>query len=290
MRKHMALTLTLILTLVLNLSPFTFAQQGAIKTVEITPGNIDVEVGQKLKFTAVGKDAQGKVVDQKVLAWFTGPFDLAGADETGTITFFEPGAVKIGAVVGGQTGYVMVNVKPAPVTRIAIDSPDTPIFAGSTTMLQATAQTKNGDPRTEVQITWSSSNPAVARVDAAGVVTGVKTGKARIQANADAGTGSIDVEVVANPVRALVLEPKSTSVKTGDVVRFSARARDAKGSNLKTAAVRWAVSGTGASVYPDGGFVADTPGTYIVTAACGDRIDTASVVVTPRHAERELEL
>src|SRR5207253_11475823 len=40
----------------------------------------------------------------------------------------------------------------------------------------------------------------------------------------------------------------------------------------------------------DGGFVAERPGTYIVTATSGDRNAIASVVVTPRNAERELQV
>jgi hypothetical protein len=43
-------------------------------------------------------------------------------------------------------------------------------------------------------------------------------------------------------------------------------------------------------VDPDGGFVAEQPGTYIVTAASGTVSDSASIVVTPRNLERELKV
>src|SRR3989441_9855270 len=39
---------------------------------------------------------------------------------------------------------------------------------------------------------------------------------------------------------------------------------------------------------PDGAFVAENPRAYVVSAAVGDRQALASVVVTPRNAEREL--
>ena len=287
MRKKTALIYLLLTTI---LVPGSLAQESAITKVEVTPANIEVEVGQKLKFSAVGKNASGNTVDQKVLAWFAGPFDLAGADETGTVTFFEPGEVRIGAVVGGKIGYAIVRVKPAPVTRIDLEALSAPLVTGGNAMLQAIARTKDGDPRSEVQWKWTSNAPAVATVDAAGVITGIKPGRATIQATADGSTGTMVVEVVANPVRALAIEPKSTSVKTGDVVRFTSKARDAKGTTLKNTVVRWSVSGSGAAIYPDGGFVAETPGTYLVTAASGERIDTASVVVVPRNVERELEI
>ena len=50
------------------------------------------------------------------------------------------------------------------------------------------------------------------------------------------------------------------------------------------------VGGEGAAIDPDGAFVAERPGTYIITAAVGSRATTASIVVTPRNVQRELEL
>lgn len=299
MRKKLVLASVLLAALLVNLLPVSLipvtraqaaAQAGAVKSIEVTPTNIEVEVGQKVKFTAVGKDANGNAVDQKVLAWFAGPFDLAGADENGMVTFFAPGEVRIGAIVAGRPGYAIVRVKPAPVTRIEIETPGAPLFVGSATILHATPRTKNGDPRREVHLQWSSSEPSVAVVDAAGVVTAVKPGRAKIEASADAGKGAVDVEVIANPVSALSVTPKTASAKTGDVIHFKASAKAAGGAAVANPAVRWAVSGNGATVYADGGFVADLPGTYIVTAMSGNHLDTASIVVAPRQVEREIEV
>src|SRR5437879_4225322 len=39
-----------------------------------------------------------------------------------------------------------------------------------------------------------------------------------------------------------------------------------------------------------GAFVAEQPGTYIINASAGNITTTASVVVTPRNVERELEV
>ena len=50
------------------------------------------------------------------------------------------------------------------------------------------------------------------------------------------------------------------------------------------------MSGSGATVDPDGGFIADQPGTYIVTAASGNVSANASIVVTPGDLERELKI
>src|SRR5215831_10254565 len=94
----------------------TAAKQEAASTsvapavVEITPKTLDAHVGEKVKFSAAAKDAAGNAIDAKVSTWFAAPFDLAGADESGEVTFHAPGIVTVGAVIAGKAGYATVNV------------------------------------------------------------------------------------------------------------------------------------------------------------------------------------
>ncbi|HEY3037327.1 MAG TPA: hypothetical protein VGJ66_01255, partial [Pyrinomonadaceae bacterium] len=75
--------------------------------------------------------------------------------------------------------------------------------------------------------------------------------------------------------------------RTGDVVRFNVHAKSGQADNNS---VRWTVSGPAATIDPDGGFVAELPGSYVITAASGPQEAVASVIVTPRNAERTLEV
>ena len=263
---------------------------GSVKTIEITPAALEAEVGQQVKLTAVGKDAEGKVVDQKPLVWFAHPGDLAAADETGMVTLYGPGEVRVGTVVGGKTGYARIVVKPARVKTLEVAPPPGPLLAGGTLQLAAVARVAGGNPREDVKVEWSAETPGVAAVDAGGLVTGVAPGRATLVARADDATSRVTVEVVKGSVRHLAVEPRAARARTGDVVRFSAQARDESGAPLANAAVRWSVSGSGATIEADGGFVATRPGSYVITAASGEQAAVASVVVAPRHAERALEL
>src|SRR5579871_5432311 len=152
--------------------------------VEITPKTLDAHVGEKIKFSAAAKDAAGNLIDAKVSVWFAAPFDLAGADESGEVTFHAPGIVTVGAVIAGKAGYAKVNVGTSKITTIEIEPPKT-IVAGSAERLTAIARTENGNPRSDAKVTWSSDKPAVATVDAAGLVTGVAPGSATIKATSD---------------------------------------------------------------------------------------------------------
>jgi len=255
-------------------------------SVEITPKTIDAQVGQKVKFSATAKDASGNPIDAKVSVWFAAPFDLAGADESGEVTFHAPGVVTVGAVMAGKTGYATVNVANSKVTSVEVEKPSHAIVAGSAEKLSVTARTSNGNPRADAVIKWTSDKPAVASVDAAGLVTGVAAGSATISATADGASGSAKVLVVRDSVRKLVIKPATSDARTGDVVHFTAS--DAVGG--KEVAVRWSISGSGASVYPDGGFVAEKAGAYVVTASSGQHSASASVVVRPRNVEREVDV
>ena len=288
------------LCLIAIISTATFARQqsepgktdpapGPVKTVEITSGITEAEVGQQLQLSAVAKDASGKALDIKPAVWFAAPFDVAGVDNTGKISFFSQGEAQIGAVVSGKVGTLRIRVKAAAVTRIDL-APKTQVVVGDAMKADATARTSMGNPRSDVRVSWSSDNPSIASVDDAGMIIGLKPGKANIIASCEQGKATMAVEVTANPVKTLSLEPRSSKARTGDVVRFSTNATDSAGKNINGCSVRWAVSGDGAMIEPDGAFVAEKPGSYVVSASVGDRQALASVTVTPRNVERELEL
>ena len=261
----------------------------APKVVEVTPGEAEGEVGQQLKFTALAKDASGQTLPGKPSLWFAAPFDLAGAED-GTVTLYEPGEVLVGAVIGGKTGYARIHVKPLPVAKIEIIAPTRPLVVGESLMLEAVARTSTGNPNADTEVTWTSQTPALATVDAAGVVRARSPGTAKISASSGQSSFSIPLQVVKNDIRSLAVEPNVVKTRTGDVVHFVARVRQATGGIAKDPSVNWEISGAGAEIYPDGAFVAELPGTYVVTAGSGAVRSTASVVVSPRNAERELEV
>jgi hypothetical protein len=278
---------------VLLLSATTTPQTpaAAVARAEITPGKIDAEVGQTLTFTAAAFDESGKRLDLKATAWFAVPFDTAAAtDQNGSVTFFLPGEIKIGAIIGGKPALASVTVKPQAVARLDIEPIKAPVAVGAGITLGAVARTSNGDPRADAKIDWTSATPATASVDAAGFVTGIAPGKARFTATSGQARASIDATIIDNPIRSLSVSPRSAQARTGDVVHFSAAASGAAAGGPPLPAIRWSVAGSGAGIESDGAFVAERPGTYTVTASAGDRSAAASVVVSPRGVERPLEV
>ena len=260
-------------------------------SVEISPNTLDAHVGEKIKFSAAAKDAAGNPIDEKPSVWFAAPFDLAGADESGEVTFHAPGVVTVGAVIAGKTGYATVNVGNPKIASLEIAPPANPIVSGGAEKLAVIARTSNGNPRTDAVIAWTSEKPAIASVDAAGLVTGLAPGSVTVKATSEGASGTVTFQVVRDAVRKLTVNPASAEARTGDVVHFSATGLDGGGGHLKDPPVRWSLSSGGsAAVYPDGAFVAEKAGTYVVMANSGQHSAAASVVVRPRNVEREVEV
>jgi uncharacterized protein YjdB len=263
----------------------TAASAATVKAVQVSVPVKEAEVGQQVQVTVVATDASGKAVNEKPSTYFAGPFDIAAVDDDGKVRLFGTGAVTVGAIVGGVPALTTFMVKPPSVKDIEVTPMKSPLVVGDNVQINAVTRVLNGVPRTGVPINWSSDNTSVATVDAGGVVTGIAPGKAVITATAGSATTKTTISVIKSNLRNLSITAGAKSARTGDVVYFNA-----KGDPAQDFSTRWSVSGSGASVDADGAFVAELPGTYIVTGTSGTISSSASIVVAPRNLEREVKI
>ncbi len=112
--------------------------------------------------------------------------DAAGAWALATDTF---GACNDNGEAPPTPEVASVTVQPASATTVV----------GATVTLSATAFDATSAPINNTPFTWTSSNPLVASVSAAGVVTGVAEGDATISATAANGVGG-SAAIHVNPV------------------------------------------------------------------------------------------
>ncbi len=274
-----------LLAAILLFSINVLAQNSTVQTVQVSTSAKEAEVGQSIKVTVSALDAAGKVVNEKPSTYFAGPFDIAAVDDDGNVKLFGPGEVTIGAIVGGKPGLTTFMVKPPSVKTIEIGTLKTPLVVGGIVQLNAVTRIFNGDPRTGVPITWTSDNTQVATVDSGGIVMGVGSGKATITATSDKATTTTTINVVESNLRSLSVNGSAKTARTGDVIHFTA-----KGDPAGDFTTRWSVSGSGATIDADGGFVAERPGSYVVTGTCGTMSASSSIVITPRNLERNIKV
>jgi hypothetical protein len=268
-----------------------------IAKVEVTPGGGEVPIGGTMKFTARALDASGQPVPKAQIGWFVGG-DIGDVDTTGLFTGGYQGYARVTAVgfIPGQDGSqvfgsALVHVLPEPAARIALDPRPARLVAGSRITLGATAFSRHGDRRSDA-VRFTSSNPRVVAVTPEGRVRAVAPGRATITASAGPATETLAIQVLANNVARIVLEPAAPAVRTGDVVRFRASPRTTAGRPVGDVAVEWSVAaGPGvAQIDPTGAFVAEVAGSYTVIASAAGRTAEAIVTVTPREVGRGMEV
>ncbi|MDZ7778496.1 MAG: IPT/TIG domain-containing protein [Gemmatimonadota bacterium] len=139
---------------------------------------------------------------------------------------------------------------------------------GDTAAIAATVRDQNGEPMEGVGVTWGSSDPAVASVSGAGVVTSIGNGSATVTASADEAraSASVSVEQVADRLR--FLPDPVTLENPGDTTTVVATVVDANGNPMPTESVSWTSNDTSVITVSASGLV----------EAVGDGADSLSVV------------
>ncbi len=91
------------------------------------------------------------------------------------------------------------------------------VFIGGTILMNASAYNSANDPIAGQSFTWASSNPLVATVSPAGIVTGVSAGVVSISASIGSITGQNAVTVSASPAQLTCASVTPLALNVGDV-------------------------------------------------------------------------
>lgn len=113
---------------------------------------------------------------------------------------------KVDTVARTVTGVIdeagVYALRSTPVDHIALTgwAAGGGLYAGQSTQLHATLYSSASDTLPTAPVSWSSSDPGKATVDATGKVTGVAAGTATITASSDGKSAKATVTVLARPV------------------------------------------------------------------------------------------
>ena len=198
------------------------------------------------------------------------------------------GRVQIVATHGSGRDSVVITVRrrgarvPA-VSSIAI-APLPPLRAGDEATLEAVVLGAKGDTLQGAELTWSSSNPQVATVEAlTGVARGLEPGTTQIVARSGTDSSLAELTVVPGGAAALqILGARPMAV--GEALDLRVLARDPQGGALTGMTVEWSTSdATVATVDETAGIVvAHAPGSARVTARSEGASAWILLTVVPR--------
>ncbi|MEX2283016.1 MAG: Ig-like domain-containing protein [Gemmatimonadota bacterium] len=149
---------------------------------------------------------------------------------------------------------------------------------GDTVRFGATARDRHGRLLTGRLFTWVSTDTAIIRVDASGLVTGRAFGRAAVIVTAESRADTMPVTVVQT-LGSLVITPQADTVGLfGDTVRLTAVVRDASGAVIQTQPF-WMSLDSAAVVDQTGLVFGIQPGIARIVATSGPVADTALITV-----------
>src|SRR6266571_4158567 len=189
--------------------------------------------------------------------------------------------------IAGQTftdaGSTACHSKAAlPVASVTVSPSAATVLVGGTQQLTATPPDANGNPLSGRTITWTTSAPGVATVDANGLVSAVATGSATITATSEGKSGTAAITVSSTPVASVAVSPASATLIVGATQQLTATPLDANGNPLSGRTISWTTSALGVATVDANGLVtAVAPGSATITATSEGKSGTSAITVNP---------
>ena len=281
-------------------------------TLEVEPGALTLAVGETEDLKATVRDASGEIVNDVLVIYFSRSRSSVSVSRSGVVEAYRPGQFTVVALVPRDANdgrrypdtmvrvEISVTVPPPPVDRVAFVTIPPKFYAGTRPQFHVDVVDTLGTVRHDVPVTYSTSDVAIAEIDRFGYATLRKSGRIDVTARVEGAEASLTIDVVQNPIIALELQSSTDSTQTGDVVRFTAVAKDSRGLVVRSVPVQFGVTGeptptiiaAGAAVQitADGWFVAERSGTYTVVASTGSHSTTRTVSVKSRNVGRPLDV
>jgi alpha-tubulin suppressor-like RCC1 family protein len=154
-------------------------------------------VGDTVRFSAVGRSSSGNPISGTAFIWRGSNSSVVTVSTDGFATAVANGSATITATTpDGVAGSALLTVSQVTST-VAVTEGVGPILKDDTTRFIAIPRDANGHSVANATITWSSSDPAIATVNATGQVRGRGMGSTTIRATSGAATGSAAMRVRA---------------------------------------------------------------------------------------------
>lgn len=153
----------------------------SVARIVVLPSWASIDPGDTSRFVALPFDWEGRRVFGVTVTWSSSDEAIATVDSEGLLTAVRAGDATILAAVAHRVGTATVHVF-TPVRAVSVSPDSTSLAFGETLQLTAAAFDSAGGPITDRAPAWSVLDTTIARVNSAGVLTGIEAGQAEIVA------------------------------------------------------------------------------------------------------------
>ncbi len=248
----------------------------AVTRLAITDSDIELEINKTAQLTYImNEDA-----DDKRVLWQSDDPKVATVDQSGLVKAVGYGTAVITLIsANGTTANASVYV-PSDVKSIMLDPADAFVALGGETRLDAYVFPGNARGR---ELTWTSSDESVARVDSNGTVSGISTGMCVIAARAKNGvSAAANITVAKAPVSMTLSSATVVLSRDERAAELSAlvQPKAAEGCELN-----WSSSDENVVTVREGKLSAVGYGRAIVTATARNGLSAECVVYVSESAK-----
>ena len=224
-KKTGTVTITAVSKESLKSSAVTIKVLSHITDVTVTGPSGTLYTDTKYKFTA--KITPDDTTDNKTVIWSVSDSNIAQIATDGTLSFKKAGTVDVIATVKATSSNTVIKKltvtgvkRVINVSSVALDKTTVNLKKGETVKLNATVAPADADNK---EVTYTSSNSAVAKVDNTGLVTALSSGEAVITVTTKDGSKTASCKVaVAKETEPLAITV--TSKISGNDYTFTANA------------------------------------------------------------------
>lgn len=258
----------------------------------ITPSSPTLFPHQTRPFQATGEFADGTVHEvTSEVHWTSAQPSVAVVSNApglrGLVTVKTPGSFVLGADVGGISTSTIVNVAVVDPAIVAIEPPVLSIAQGTRSRLTTTLTISDGTTQNDTYApTWQSSDPAVATIDADGIVAALMPGVTTITASSFWMTSTMKLTVTPATLVGISLTPATAVLPVGVLQPVIATGHFSDGSTQDlTVQASWSSSDANrATVESTWNFKrrvsAIAPGPVTITAAIGSVFGVATLGIS----------
>jgi alpha-tubulin suppressor-like RCC1 family protein len=175
------------------------------KSVAFGTHAASIVADDELTLAATVTMSNGSVGPQSLIAYSSSAPAVATVDNNGVVKGLAAGTATISAQVGSLSDQVAVTVTWAPITAITFGRDTATLLLDESLSTAIVVTNSHLKPASNAVVTYSSSSPAVATVDANGRILTFAVGSATITATVEALHSDINIAVV----------PQFTSIATG---------------------------------------------------------------------------
>ncbi len=169
---------------------------------------------------------------------------------------------------------------PPAVAEVVVTPDAATLVSGGTAVLSAAVRDAAGNTLAGRDVSWTTSNAAVATVSSNGLVTAVSQGSATITAASEGKSGTAAITVGPAPVAVVTVSPATSTIGIGATTAFTAETKAAGGEVLTGRTVTWSSSNPAvATVDVTGTVTAVSAGVATISATSEGKSGVATLTV-----------